>query len=95
VWARKRTLTSLQILLEILARNSCGNGNQSAVIPSAEVIARSATTWLCVRWSPCTPTDRIGRNTANACIHTPPRVSAAKLPSHPRRTLITSRLVKW
>ncbi len=31
--------------------------HQSAVMPSEEVMARRATTWLCVRWSPCTPTD--------------------------------------
>src|SRR5882762_11986938 len=36
--------TSLMMRLEILPRTSCGNGNQSAVMPSRLVTARSATT---------------------------------------------------
>ena len=48
-------------------KNSGVKGYQSAVMPSALVTARSPTTWLCVRWSPCTPTLLIGRNTAKAC----------------------------
>src|SRR2546425_7120071 len=36
--------TSLMMRLEILPRTSCGNGNQSAGMPSRLVTARSATT---------------------------------------------------
>mmetsp|Transcript_24890 Transcript_24890/g.41612 ORF Transcript_24890/g.41612 Transcript_24890/m.41612 type:complete len:287 (+) Transcript_24890:501-1361(+) len=53
--------------LEHRCRKSGSKGYQSAVMPSAEVIALSAMTYACVRWSPCTPTERMGRNTANAC----------------------------
>src|SRR5439155_20213856 len=60
-------LTSLIIRLLISPRTSGGNANQSAVIPSRLVTARSATTWSYVRPSPITPTDLIGRSTANAC----------------------------
>ncbi len=37
--------TSLMIRLEILPNTSAGNANQSAVMPSRLVTARSATTW--------------------------------------------------
>src|SRR6185312_8261125 len=59
--------TSLMIRLEIRASASCGNGNQSAVMPSVLVTARRAIAFSYVRKSPITPTERIGRNTANAC----------------------------
>lgn len=45
----------LQILVDTYLRNSGWKGYQSAVMPSDDVTARSATTCECVRWSPCTP----------------------------------------
>ena len=52
--------TVLQMRVDTARRKAGSNGYQSAVMPSAEQTARSATTWLCVRWSPCTPTDLHG-----------------------------------
>lgn len=49
--------TVLQIFADTCLRKAASKEYQSAVIPSAEVTARRATTWLCVLWSPCTPTD--------------------------------------
>lgn len=49
--------TPLQMRLDTVCRNLGSNGYQSAVMPSPLVTARRATTLLCVRWSPCTPTD--------------------------------------
>src|SRR6185312_4726531 len=59
--------TSLMMRLEMWASTSGGNGNQSAVMPSELVTARSATTLSYVRASPITPTLRTGSKTANAC----------------------------
>ncbi len=63
--------TSDVIRDETAARKSWGSRAQSAVIPSVEVTARKATVFSYVRKSPMTPTDWIGRRTANAC-HTSP-----------------------
>lgn len=49
--------TELQILVETARKKAGSKGYQSAVIPSELVTALNATTWLCVLWSPCTPTD--------------------------------------
>ncbi len=49
------------------ASRSCGSGAQCAVMKSVVCTARSATAFSYVRPSPITPTERTGRNTANAC----------------------------
>ena len=59
--------TSLMMRVEMRASTSCGNGYQSAVMPSLDVTARSARTFSYVRASPMTPTERTGSNTAKAC----------------------------
>ena len=43
--------------VETARRKAGSKGYQSAVMPSWLVTALRATTWLCVLWSPCTPTD--------------------------------------
>jgi hypothetical protein len=47
----------LQILVDTWRKKSGWKGYQSAVMPSEEVTARSATTCECVRWSPWTPAE--------------------------------------
>ena len=47
----------LQIRVDTKRMKSGSKGYQSAVMPSLEVTARSATTCECVRWSPCTPAE--------------------------------------
>src|SRR5690606_15260732 len=59
--------TSLMIRDETRPRSSYGSGTQSAVMPSSECTARTATTSSYVRASPMTPTERTGSSTANAC----------------------------
>lgn len=59
--------TSLQILVDTWRKKAGSKGYQSAVMPSPDVTARKATTCECVRWSPWTPTERMGKNTAKAC----------------------------
>ena len=49
------------------ASSSCGSCAQCAVMKSVVCTARSATACSYVRPSPITPTERTGRNTANAC----------------------------
>jgi len=56
----------------ITCKKSGLKGYQSAVMPSEEVTALRATTLLCVRWSPCTPTALQG----------PPPLSALAKPSY-------------
>jgi hypothetical protein len=50
--------TLLQMRLDTSRRNAGVKLYQSAVMPSPDVTARSATTWLCVRWSPCADKNR-------------------------------------
>src|SRR5690606_23972981 len=59
--------TSLVIRDETRASRSCESRAQSAVMPSDDVTARRATVFSYVRKSPITPTDWIGKSTANAC----------------------------
>jgi GMP synthase (glutamine-hydrolysing) len=59
--------TSLMIRVLIRRNTSWGKSKKSAVIPSALVTARKATTCPSVRWSPITPTVVTGTRTAKAC----------------------------
>src|SRR5947199_1105218 len=59
--------TQLIIRVEILASNSYGKCDQSAVMKSSVCTARKAMTFSYVRPSPMTPTDCTGNKTANAC----------------------------
>src|SRR5438067_8330531 len=59
--------TSLTIRLEIVLSTSYGSGAQSAVMPSSLSTVRTTQVFAYVLWSPITPTDFTGSNTAKLC----------------------------